>query len=73
MYGIGKPLLERDLLPDGLRRSADRMRGEQNPGRRLDPLNLGRALLRAVDRLNDAPFAARRKTFVNVLLRARKP
>jgi SAM-dependent methyltransferase len=73
VYGIGKPLLERGLLPERWRASADRLRGADNPGRRLDPFDAARALLAAVDRLNERPAAARRSTFVNVLLAARRP
>jgi glycosyltransferase involved in cell wall biosynthesis/ubiquinone/menaquinone biosynthesis C-methylase UbiE len=71
VYGIGKPLIEHNLLPGGLRDSADRFRGERNRGRALNPINLGVGLFRAVDRLNDRPAVADRQTFVNVLLKAR--
>jgi glycosyltransferase involved in cell wall biosynthesis/SAM-dependent methyltransferase len=73
VYGIGKPLFERGLLPRALRRSADRFAGERNSGSRLDPLNWVRAVFRAIDRLNQQPAAARKRTFVNVLVKARKP
>jgi glycosyltransferase involved in cell wall biosynthesis/ubiquinone/menaquinone biosynthesis C-methylase UbiE len=73
VYGIGKPLFERGLLPGPLHRSADRFAGEANTGRILDPLNLGRALFRLVDRLNERPQTARKRTHVNVLVKARKP
>jgi len=73
VYGIGKPLLERDMLPAALRRSADRFQGEHNRGRLLNPINVGVALFRLVDRLNEYPAAARKRTFVNVLVKARKP
>jgi glycosyltransferase involved in cell wall biosynthesis/SAM-dependent methyltransferase len=73
VYGIGKPLFERGLLPRALRRSADRFAGERNSGSRLDPLNWVRAVFRAIDRLNERPAAARKRTFVNVLVKARKP
>jgi ubiquinone/menaquinone biosynthesis C-methylase UbiE len=73
VYSIGKPLLERGLLPDTLARSADRFRGRDNRGRLVNPVNAGRAVLRLVDRLNDRPGAARKRTYVNVLLKARKP
>lgn len=72
VYGIGKPLVERGLLPERLRRSADRFAGESNSGSMLDPFNLGRALFRLVDRLNERPQAAKKRTHVNVLLKARK-
>lgn len=73
VYGIGKPLLEHNLLPAPLRTSADRFRGEQNSGSLLNPINLGLAIFRAVDRLNDRPSVAQKDTFVNVLVKARKP
>jgi glycosyltransferase involved in cell wall biosynthesis/SAM-dependent methyltransferase len=73
VYGIGKPLFERGLLPRALRRSADRFAGERNSGSRLDPLNWVRSVFRAIDRLNERPAAARKRTFVNVLVKARKP
>jgi glycosyltransferase involved in cell wall biosynthesis/SAM-dependent methyltransferase len=73
VYGIGKPLVERGLLPTALRRSADRFAGERNSGSALDPFNWVRAVFRAVDRLNERPAAARKRTFVNVLVKARKP
>lgn len=73
VYGIGKPLVERGLLPARLHASADRFAGLENRRSRLDPFNLVRSLFRAVDRLNDRPGGRRRKTFVNVLVKARKP
>ena len=73
VYGIGKPLVEHNLLPPPLRMSADRFRGEQNRGSLLNPINLGLALFRAIDRLNDRPAAAKKRTFVNILVKARKP
>lgn len=72
VYGIGKPLVERSLLPDGLLKSADRFRGEENNGSLLNPINLGLALFNTVDRLNERPKVAKRATFVNVLVKARK-
>lgn len=73
VYGIGKPLVERELLPRGLRGSADRFSGLENTGALTNPFNAGRALFRLVDRLNDRPGAAAKRSFVNVLLKARKP
>jgi len=71
VYGVGKPLVERNLLVGPLRRSADRFEGERNRGSLLDPFNVVRAAFRAVDRLNERP-SPRRATFVNVLLKARR-
>ncbi|HUG64317.1 MAG TPA: class I SAM-dependent methyltransferase [Gaiellaceae bacterium] len=73
VYGIGKPLIEKDLLPSGMRSSADRFSGMENSSSPLNPFNAARSLFRAVDRLNDGPRAAGKRTFVNVLLKARKP
>ncbi len=73
VYGVGKPLIERNLLPGELRVAADRFAGERNRGRLTNPINLGRAVFRVVDRLNDRPEAAEKRTFVNVLAKARKP
>ena len=72
VYGIGKPLLERNLLPRGLHNAADRFSAESNKGGILNPINLGVALFRALDKLNNRPAAKRQKTFVNVLIKARR-
>jgi SAM-dependent methyltransferase len=73
VYGVGKPLLERGMLPIRLRKSADRFSGQQNTSSLLNPFNLGRSILRLVDRLNERPQVASKRTFVNVLVKARKP
>ena len=72
VYGIGKPLIEKNLLPSKLRVSADRFSGLENEGSRLNPFNAVRSVFRLVDRLNDRPEAARKHTFVNVLVKGRK-
>jgi glycosyltransferase involved in cell wall biosynthesis/SAM-dependent methyltransferase len=73
VYGLGKPLLEQQLLPEFLARNADRFRGEENSGNPLNPINLGLAAFRAVDGRNERPSVAGKRTFVNVLLKARRP
>lgn len=73
VYGIGKPLLERNMLPDSLRKSADRFSGDQNSGSPLNPINMGLRVLRYFDRANDTPAVQSKDTFVNVLIKARKP
>jgi len=73
VYGVGKPFLERGLLPTGLRKSADRFSGLENTGSLLNPFNLGRSMFRLIDRLNDRPQVANKRAFVNVLVKARKP
>jgi SAM-dependent methyltransferase len=73
VYGVGKPLVERRLLPAGLHRSADRFHGDANEGSLRDPFNLVRAAFRLVDRLNEPPRGTRHATYVNVLVKARRP
>jgi glycosyltransferase involved in cell wall biosynthesis/ubiquinone/menaquinone biosynthesis C-methylase UbiE len=73
VYGIGKPLIEKNLLPATLRKSADRFSGAQNSGSLLNPINLGLAIFRWIDRLNDRPAVAGKRSFVNVLVKARRP
>jgi ubiquinone/menaquinone biosynthesis C-methylase UbiE len=73
VYGVGKPLVERKLLPPSVLRSVDRMSGEQGAGPPWSPFRLGRTMFRAVDRLNERPAVTRQRTFVNVLVKARKP
>ena len=73
VYGVGKPLLERGLVPDRLLSMTDRFAGDRNSGSRLNPFNALRLLFRTVDRLNDWSVTSRRRTYVNVLLKARKP
>jgi glycosyltransferase involved in cell wall biosynthesis/SAM-dependent methyltransferase len=72
VYGIGKPLVERGLVPRALVATTDRFRGTENPGTRAHPMNLARRLLRAADRRNETRGARAGDTFVNVLLKARK-
>jgi SAM-dependent methyltransferase len=72
LYGVGKPLFERGLLPRPLHESADRFRGADAARRPLDPVALGRRVLRAVDRRNETRAGPTGGTYVNVLLKARK-
>lgn len=72
VYSIGKPLIERNLLPKGLRDSADRFRGERNSGSPLNPINLGVGLFRLFDARNDR-LRGNERTFVTLALKARKP
>ena len=72
VYSIGKPLIEKNLLPDKLRNSADRFRGERNSGSMFNPINLGIALFRLADRRNDHLHGDER-TFVSIVVKARKP
>ncbi|HYF62804.1 MAG TPA: hypothetical protein VD886_08305, partial [Herpetosiphonaceae bacterium] len=73
VYGIGKPLIESNLLPKRWRGVADRMRGGDNAGNPLNPLNLARSVINRVDSLNEDPVTAGKASFVNVFVKARKP
>lgn len=73
LYGVGRPLVERGPLPEALRRRLGRLPAAPGSSRRgVDLLAPLRALLAAVDRRNDAEAVKKRKTFVNVLLLARR-
>jgi hypothetical protein len=72
VYGIGKPLFERNLLPGGMRRAADRFTFKEKKGSKLNPINIGVSIFRWFDRYNERPAVADRSTFVNVLAKARK-
>jgi glycosyltransferase involved in cell wall biosynthesis/ubiquinone/menaquinone biosynthesis C-methylase UbiE len=72
VYSIGKPLIEHNLLPERLRNSADRFRGERNSGSLLNPINLGVRLFRLFDRRNDH-LRGDERTFVNIVVKAHKP
>ena len=71
VYGIGKPLLELDLLPRSLRDNGTGFVGHVISGNPLNLINLGLALFRAVDELNEGPKIRRPSTYVYVLLKAR--
>lgn len=73
LYGVGRALVERGLLPRGLRRRLGRLPSVPRRGRAFDPIAPVRALLAAVDRRNDGPAVRKKRTFVNVLLLARRP
>ena len=60
------------LLPEGLRRSADRFRDPSAPAPRLDPLGPALRALRRVDRRNDEPTGSEDR-FVAIVARAVKP
>ena len=71
VYGLGKPLLESGLLPDGMATAADRTSFEQNDGSLLNPINLGLAVFNLVDRLNRLNEPEGRST-VNLCIKGRK-
>lgn len=73
VYSVGKPLIERQLLPARMRVAADRFSGRENAGNRLNPVNLAVGALRAVDRLNDRQPASGERSYVSLLARLQKP
>jgi ubiquinone/menaquinone biosynthesis C-methylase UbiE len=72
VYSIGKPLIEKNLLPQRLRDTADRFRGDRNNGSLLNPINLGVRLFRMADQRNDH-LRGDERTFVSLVVKARKP
>lgn len=72
VYSIGKPLIEYNLLPQNLRNAADRFRGEQNTQSKFNPINFGVSMFRQVDQKNDY-LTGDEETFVNIVVKARKP
>lgn len=73
VYTIGKGLVERNLLPEFLSRSADRFRGPEHSFSPLNPMNWALALFERIDRLNEDPQRmAAKRTFINLAIQARK-
>lgn len=73
VYSIGKPLIEKNLLPARLRVAADRFRGRDNEGSRWNPVNLAVGLAHAVDRRNDRPRPGGERSSVSLIARLHKP
>ncbi|MEL7675839.1 MAG: class I SAM-dependent methyltransferase, partial [Chloroflexota bacterium] len=72
VYGLGKPLLESGLMPEGMANAADRTTFDKNRGSLLNPINLGVAVLNLFDRPNKLDETPGRST-VNLALKGRKP
>jgi len=72
VYGIGKNLLQRGLLPASIARSADRFRSRENDRSALNPMNMVLRLLRWVDRRNDG-LTDPSLSYHGIAVRARKP
>lgn len=53
VYGLGKPLFERGMLPENMRAAADRFGGEQAPSSGLNPVRLGLNVFNWIDSFND--------------------
>ncbi|MBM2811246.1 MAG: glycosyl transferase, group 1 [Chloroflexi bacterium] len=71
VYGVGKNLLQRGLLPDGLAKSADRFRARENSGSILNPINAAARFLHWIDRQNDG-LTDPRLSYVGIAVHARK-
>jgi len=72
LYGIGKNLLQRGLLPDAVARSADRFRTEEKSESLLNPMNAALKLLHWIDRRNDG-LTDQKLSYVDIAVKARKP
>ncbi len=73
VYTFGKGLIEHNLLPEAISRSAHRFRSEENRGSRWNPVNWALAVFNWVDHFNERPGgASRHRTFVNIAVKARK-
>jgi len=75
VYGIGKPLLERGLLPDAMAQAADRFALDADPSRgpALNPFNLGLRLFNWVDGWNDVDPPRPDRPFLIIAMKLRKP
>lgn len=71
VYGLGKPLLESGLLPEGMATAADRTAFDRGRGCLLNPITWGIAVLNLFDRPNQLDEPPGRST-VNLALKARK-
>lgn len=72
VYGIGKPLLERGVLPKDMAKAANRITFEENNGSLLNPINLGLKIFNFFDRKNTINEPPERST-VNLAIKGRKP
>jgi len=73
VYTLGKGLIEHNLLPEAISRSAHRFRSAENRGSRWNPINWALALFNWIDHFNERPdLMARCDTFVNLAVQARK-
>lgn len=75
VYGLGKELMVRGLLPDAMMQAADRFNLDADPrrGSPLNPVNLGLRLLEAFDRRNDSDPPGPEDSFLIIALKLRKP
>lgn len=75
VYGLGKELLERGVLPDAMARAADRYALNEDPSRGspLNPVRLGLRLFNWVDALNDRFPPRADRPFLIIALALVKP
>jgi SAM-dependent methyltransferase len=73
VYGIGKPLLERGLLPDNVAGAADRFDLAPAGGSALNPVRVGLRAFSAFDRLNDLDPPTPDRSFLIIAIKAHKP
>ena len=72
VYGIGKPLIESNLLPASWRNVADRMHGGDNKSSSFNPLNIARKLINTVDSMNENSTVVIKKSFINIFIKVQK-
>jgi SAM-dependent methyltransferase len=71
VYGLGKPLFEKGMLPENMRAAADRFGGETAPSSALNPVRLGLNLFNWIDQFNE-DLPENTSFMINALL-LRKP
>lgn len=71
VYGIGKPLFERGMLPGQMQSGVDRFQGETGDKSFLNPLRLGLAVFNCIDGLNRQ--ISPDQSFLINALKVRKP
>lgn len=71
VYGLGKPLFEKGMLPKNLRAAADRFGGEQTQAGALNPVRLGLSVFNWIDSFNEN--LDEKKSFMLNALLLRKP
>ena len=72
VYGLGKPLLESDMLPNNMATAANRLSFDENDGSLLNPVNIGLRVFNFFDRPNKISEPKNRST-VNLAMKGRKP
>lgn len=71
VYGLGKPLFEKGMLPANMRAAADRFGGETAPPNALNPVRVGLNLFNWIDHFNE-DLPENNSFMINALL-LRKP